>query len=138
MTTELNSVVAGDTLMADGGFTCNDGRHLLDGQVGTDDCVAGLTLATSPAPETPTPTWQTIDTAPTDGTPVDLWVEFENGGERHPDMTYREGGPGECNDWEDLSGMYSLCGDMRIDLGQVTHWMERPAGPNGEPCKPDK
>lgn len=74
--------------------------------------------------------WKTMETAPTDGTAVDLWVENEIGGERYPDMVYREGDAAQSNDWEDKHGMFSVVGDGLMRLEQVTHWMPAPEGPS--------
>ena len=68
-------------------------------------------------------TWQPIETAPTDGTSVDLWVPdeaFKNGGQRFCDMKYREGSAGEANDWE---GEMLLLSDCTYSPEDVTHWM---------------
>lgn len=70
--------------------------------------------------------WQPIDTAPTDGTTVDIWAN----GERYPDMIFRAGGPGEDADWDDKHDMFCLIGDRIIDtLEDVTHWMPIPEAP---------
>lgn len=74
-------------------------------------------------------TWQPIETAPTNGTAIDLWVENEAGGERYPDMIYRAGDHTQANDWEDKHGMFSIVGDGLMSLDQVTHWMPVPARP---------
>jgi hypothetical protein len=69
-------------------------------------------------------TWQLIQTAPTDGTAVDIWAK----GERHTDMTFKNGGPGEDSDWD--HEMYCLMGDRIIEsLEEVTHWMPIPDAP---------
>jgi len=67
--------------------------------------------------------WQPIETAPTDGTRVDLWVPdaaFKCGGQRFTDMAYREGDVSEPNDWDGEMLMLSDC-DYGVD--DVTHWM---------------
>lgn len=76
--------------------------------------------------------WQPISTCPTDGTPVDLWVDRLDGrGERWPDMTYIPGGgPGDPPSFD--GDMISLPTDAMIDWDQITHWMPIPKGPNGE------
>lgn len=75
--------------------------------------------------------WRPIETAPTDGTVVDLWVfhsETEKG-ERFPDMRYRGGSAGEANDWEDVNGMFSLGGDCLVHMEEISHWRPLPEGP---------
>lgn len=63
--------------------------------------------------------WQTIETAPKDGTLIDLWI----GGERYVDCYWRK-----AEDWEDddASGWVSQYEKV---LGAPTHWMPRPAPP---------
>lgn len=77
------------------------------------------------------PAWQPIATAPTDGTPVDIWAEdHNNDGFRHTDMKFKNGGPGEDADWD--HEMYCMIGDGLVDsLEQVTHWMPLPTSPEG-------
>jgi len=73
--------------------------------------------------------WKTIDTAPTDGTKVDLWIpdtDFEEGGQRFTDMYYSPGSVGEANDWH--GDMFALS-DLGYKPDDVTHWM-RVEGPH--------
>lgn len=65
--------------------------------------------------------WSLIDTAPNDGTLVDLWV----GGKRVPDCAW-------CGAWP---GAWCYMGDPdypqgRLLLGEPTHWMLRPSAPD--------
>jgi len=67
--------------------------------------------------------WEPISTFEDDGTPVDLWVSDENypvGGQRFPDMTYREGSAGEANDW---TGEMLDLSDCSYGPSDVTHYM---------------
>ena len=80
--------------------------------------------------------WQPIETAPKDGTAVDLWVSvtFRNSVEvrdsRFPDCRWEDG-----KGWFDPYGgpAYDQTGDYLIDdecrTFRVTHWMSVPCGP---------
>ncbi len=59
--------------------------------------------------------WQTIDTAPTDGTVVDIWAE----GERVIDAWFQKG------DWLTSDGEW-------VSQHEPTHWMPVPQPPEGE------
>jgi len=72
--------------------------------------------------------WQPIETAPKDGTIVDLWIDDDGKGERYPNMLYLEGGPNEANDWHDADGVFCLS-DIMLRIEQVTHWMPLPSPP---------
>lgn len=69
-------------------------------------------------------TWQTMDTAPKDGTVVDLWVD----GERRADCYWRIGEDfGESEDgW---CQMYAEASSSFAVLGVPTHWMPLPEDP---------
>lgn len=66
--------------------------------------------------------WQPIETAPKDGTQVDLWAGWANGGARL------------CNAFWDAARPYpGWITDARnygvFDERQFTHWMPRPEAP---------
>jgi hypothetical protein len=64
--------------------------------------------------------WQPIETAPLDGTYVDLWVLYDGDpaeGYREPDCSF------DRKKWADIDG-YPL-------HDTPTHWMPVPEGPNG-------
>ena len=79
--------------------------------------------------------WQPIDTAPKDGTVVDLWVvvTFLKGDDvrasRYPDCQWERGR------WFDPYGgpSYDHTGEYLVDdehqTTRITHWMPAPAGP---------
>jgi len=72
--------------------------------------------------------WQPIETAPKDGTEVDLWVVYSHGGYRRPDCKFEDGYwwygdvlPAEArekggDDWDTIA----------------THWMPTPGPPKKE------
>lgn len=78
--------------------------------------------------------WQPIETAPTDGTIVDLWVpdeSFEAGGQRFTDMRFIQGDHMQSADWDSVDGMLCLS-DCGYGLEDVTHWMPPPDPPEAE------
>jgi len=70
--------------------------------------------------------WRSMASAPKDGTPIDLWVINDTGGERYTDMVYYAGD--QDNDWEDIHGMFSIVGDGLMRMDQVVAWMPIPMG----------
>jgi hypothetical protein len=72
--------------------------------------------------------WQPIDTAPKDGSKIDLWVRFEerNTATRCADSSWDE----EAGDWHLGPGSYRA---KQYVYGVFpTHWMPIPASPTGE------
>jgi hypothetical protein len=63
--------------------------------------------------------WKPIETAPKDGTAVDLWIDFR----RITDAYWRKGPMGEG--WHYASG-------EGMDDSQPTHWMPLPPPPTNE------
>jgi transcriptional regulator with XRE-family HTH domain len=77
--------------------------------------------------------WLPIETAPKDGTPLDLWVVFEDGGRRWADARWLEAGQHSCHgpaNWSSRDG-FPLHGFMDKTV-HATHWRQRPLGPSGE------
>jgi hypothetical protein len=70
--------------------------------------------------------WQPIETAPKDGTIIDVWAKYGDGGERYPNAEFIRG---EWRVWG-IDGFESP-GYVKID-GTATHWMPVP----GPPAKP--
>jgi hypothetical protein len=74
--------------------------------------------------------WQPIETAPKDGTIIDLWAE----GQRHTDCEWGQldweisywGWPKDSVGWCEWSERYSCNGHV----GNATHWMPIPKAPN--------
>lgn len=68
--------------------------------------------------------WQSIETAPLDGTPIDLWVPLRFG----PKVDYRFAGV--CWDIKNECWVDYFDGDP-VDFceSQPTHWMPLPEGP---------
>jgi hypothetical protein len=74
--------------------------------------------------------WRPIETAPTDGTAVDLWIMRDDGtGFRATDSIF-------CDIWvipmydNQKLGEELLMGSK--GHGKITHWMPIPVGPDGE------
>jgi hypothetical protein len=73
-------------------------------------------------PEAVKTTWQPIETAPKDGTKVDLWVNFQRSGwGRVADAYWND----EVRDWQ-LGGFNAVEYDVRPE---ISHWMPSPSGP---------
>lgn len=75
--------------------------------------------------------WQPIDTAPKDGTPIDVWVAYERGGkltgERWPDAYW---GTPEFGDDSEECWRDDVCDKIESnDRFIVTHWRPIPKGP---------
>ncbi len=75
--------------------------------------------------------WQPIDTAPKDGSKVDLWITPPNG-------ALTTGGYGRVSDCWFSGGKWWLydetkyasdAGNCRSEVWHVTHWMPRPDPP---------
>lgn len=87
--------------------------------------------------------WRPIETAPKDGTVIDLWLKWSDGkGERIPDGYWSEEGfdfgPGRCDGlpgWGAENMGYDGCpgyADDPADGDHITHWMPLPAPPQNE------
>jgi len=73
--------------------------------------------------------WQPIETAPKDGTLIDLWVVFLSGGQRWADASWKEAGQHNCSgpsNWTNNGGwpLHGLLGKP-----VATHWRPRPEAP---------
>jgi hypothetical protein len=88
------------------------------------DCARKLKDALSHAPSGEAG-WRTMESAPRDGTPVDLWTEWPETGRRRrcADAWYDV----EEADWM-LDGFYR---SQYVQPPTITHWMSRPASPTG-------
>jgi hypothetical protein len=85
--------------------------------------------------------WQPIETAPKDGTEIDVWCRFgDGGGHRVPDAYWSdkpfgyEGPRGyeQLRGWAAANEGYDGCDHWVGDIEEgdtVTHWMPRPAPP---------
>jgi hypothetical protein len=81
--------------------------------------------------------WQPIETAPKDGSRVDVWAAYGNGngserGERHTSARWRDG----C--WISHSGVplewsHPEEEDAGANWREVTHWMPLPGAPDTSP-----
>lgn len=69
--------------------------------------------------------WQPIGTAPKDGSKIDLWVVFPNGGQRWPDSFWNT----VAGNWQ--HGHYTLA--QYLDKPFATHWMPLPGPPEQQP-----
>lgn len=82
--------------------------------------------------------WQPIETAPKDGTKVDLWVItrgcYENKDERIPDASWEDGGWGTCETLQGTYGHWHFEYDGPAKKGhhcvKPTHWMPLPNPPS--------
>jgi hypothetical protein len=63
--------------------------------------------------------WKPIETAPKDGTQVDLWIQWSSIGARYANSYYADG------QWTDREG------DAICAYDVVTHWMPLPQPPAG-------
>jgi hypothetical protein len=79
--------------------------------------------------------WRPIETAPRDGTIIDLWSADEFGGRipdcywGFPEHTCGEAGHHCDSDWHSLSeGWVHSTFNVRLD-DSITHWMPLPAPP---------
>jgi len=73
--------------------------------------------------------WQPIETAPKDGTLIDLWVVFPSGGRRWADASWKEAAQHNCSgpaNWTN-SGGWPLHGLLEKPV--ATHWRQRPEAP---------
>lgn len=97
--------------------------------------------------ELPDEAWQPIETAPKDGTVIDLWVRFPDGtGKRVPDGFWDENGydfgPNRCDGkpgWAAANMGYDGCdgyADEPEDGQFATHWMPLPDPPSGSDQPP--
>lgn len=66
--------------------------------------------------------WLSIESAPQDGTKVDLWAKFENSGWRRVADAHWNG---KLNDWQ--LGQYNAADYMVRPV--ITHWMPLPSPP---------
>lgn len=71
--------------------------------------------------------WQPIETAPKDGTRIDIW-DPSHGGQRIADAYWyggqkRGGWHAPNQDYDGMDGLYAKDG--------ITHWMPLPDAPNG-------
>lgn len=70
--------------------------------------------------------WRPIETAPTDGTAVDLWIARDDGtGFRATDSIF-------CDIWIIPTYDDQKLGADPHNCSRITHWMPIPAGPGGE------
>jgi len=69
--------------------------------------------------------WQPIETAPKDGTEVDLWVVERNRGRkfRIPDCHWH------CDEWLVWGGDPEIGWDLVEEYQHATHWMLSPEPP---------
>ncbi len=75
--------------------------------------------------------WQPIESAPKDGTEVDLWVETPGGMQfRKPDCHFHVG---EWLTWGGDPEIGWLTVENNDDGTAATHWMHRPAPPEMRP-----
>jgi len=93
------------------------------------DCIRNLRQRADKAEADALPGWRSMGSAPKDGTPVDLWVINDTGGERYTDMVYCEGDADQGNDWVDIHGMFSIVGDGLMRMDWVVAWMPTPDAP---------
>lgn len=77
-------------------------------------------------------TWHPIETAPKDGSLIDLWISEQN--YRIPDCRWLEppirgyvAPDAKLPGWFSPS-VHDQCGDMH-EIAGATHWMHRPTGP---------
>jgi hypothetical protein len=84
--------------------------------------------AVAPASPVPGSPWHDIDSAPKDGTRVDLWVR--------PWDAFANGNPARITDaWFEGSKWKRVLGGWVHDVddcGEPTHWMPKPAAPGSE------
>ena len=86
--------------------------------------------------------WQPIETAPKDGTLIDLW-HTEGGafGSRIADAYWAEGRfrDGGYNRWEAgwAAPLHGMCCEDGLVHGKVTHWRALPEAPAGEASYPN-
>lgn len=102
-------------------------RNRHQSQLDDNESVDGLTRDARAAIAACKPQWQPIETAPKDGTPVDLWCSprgLSAGGGRTPDCWYSIG------KWWRYDEKY---GDdqCRVEVGNATHWIPLPEPPQG-------
>lgn len=64
--------------------------------------------------------WQPIETAPRDGTKVDLWVVHSDGQHRHPDCIYMDA---QTEDGQDIGWTVQMGFAVYGLNGTPTHWM---------------
>lgn len=74
------------------------------------------------------PYWRPIETAPTNGTVIDIFVA----GIRHTNVRYVAGGPNESNDWVSVDDDLGIVADLGMSMEDVTHWAPVPPNPNEE------
>ena len=69
--------------------------------------------------------WMPIETAPRDGTDVDLWVVGNNG------KGWRQAEAYWINGWRAENMAYLDPGPVEVDGNVATHWMPHPTPPKG-------
>lgn len=73
--------------------------------------------------------WRDIRTAPKDGTKIDLWVVFPDGGRRWPDASWKLAGQTAFSGPDNWASQDGVPLHGLVDRPVATHWMPPPAPP---------